>query len=130
MASSEKKAIRVELVSKRYNKYVLKNARFSVRPGTIHGFIGPNGSGKTTTLNILVLLVLPTLGEAYIEDKSVNNDPGFNQNLGFIAAEPQFSGRTVEEYVVSCGYLRDVPEEEALRKLIKSPLAKFRHQDC
>src|SRR6266487_643982 len=104
-----KKLIEVKQVSKRYGKKtVLNNISFSVQAGTIHGFIGPNGAGKTTTLNILTRLVLPTLGQAYIDGKSVNNDPSFNLNLGFIPAEPKFPNLKVEDYVLDCGYLRDI----------------------
>src|SRR6185437_9625587 len=85
------KVIEVKQISKRYgDKTVLNNVSFSVRKGTIHGFIGPNGAGKTTTLSILTRLVLPTHGEAYVDSKSVNRDPSFNQRLGFIPAEPNF----------------------------------------
>src|SRR3954468_25005623 len=110
---SEKK-IEIRRICKKYgSKIVLDNVSFSVRAGTIHGFIGPNGAGKSTTLNISVRLVLPTGGEEYIEGKSVANNPSFNENLGFIPAEPRFiSGMTVEEYIQDCGYLRDVPASE------------------
>ncbi|MEG7979104.1 MAG: ABC transporter ATP-binding protein [Mollicutes bacterium UO1] len=125
------KAIEVKQISKRYgDKTVLKNVSFSVRKGTIHGFIGPNGAGKTTTLSILTRLVLPTQGEAYIDNKSVAREPSFNQNLGFIPAEPKFPSLTVENYVLDCGYLRDIPKEQVLRKLVNSPLSQFRHQNC
>jgi len=125
------KVIEVKQISKRYgDKTVLKNVSFSVRRGTIHGFIGPNGAGKTTTLSILTRLVLPTHGEAYIDNKSVNREPSFNQRLGFIPAEPKFPSLTVENYILDCGYLRDIPKEQVLRKLASSPLSQFRHQNC
>ncbi|MFC5995091.1 ATP-binding cassette domain-containing protein [Pseudonocardia hispaniensis] len=40
---------------------------FAVEPGTVTGFLGPNGSGKTTTLRMLLGLVAPTSGEARID---------------------------------------------------------------
>ena len=39
---------------------------FSVEPGRVTGFLGPNGSGKTTTLRMVLGLVTPTSGEARI----------------------------------------------------------------
>lgn len=39
---------------------------FTVRPGRVTGFLGPNGSGKTTTLRMLLGLVEPTAGSALI----------------------------------------------------------------
>jgi len=128
----KEKTIEVKQVSKIYGgKTVLDNASFSVRAGTIHGFIGPNGAGKSTTLNISVRLVLPSGGEEYIEGKLVASNPAFNENLGFIPAEPVFiSGMTVEEYIKDCGYFRDIPVAEITKKIANSPLAKFRRHTC
>src|SRR5215470_11893873 len=39
---------------------------FTVEPGRVTGFLGPNGSGKTTTLRMLLSLVEPTSGTATI----------------------------------------------------------------
>ena len=131
MEGTSKKAIEVKQVSKRYGeKTVLDNVSFSVRAGTIHGFIGPNGAGKTTTLSILTRLVLPTRGQTYIEGKSVNDNPNFNENIGFISAEPKFPNLKVEDYVLDCGYLRDIPQEKVLKKLANSQLNQFRYQNC
>lgn len=126
-----KKIIEVEKVRKSYNgKTVLNDISFFVREGTIHGFIGPNGSGKTTTLGILAGLVLPNHGNVYIDGKSVKNDPRFNERLGFVPAEPILPDISVQEHVLDCGYLRDIPENKVLRKLAGSPLFRFRHQNC
>ncbi len=38
------------------------NLSFTVRPGEIFGLIGPNGSGKTTTLRVVATLLLPSSG--------------------------------------------------------------------
>jgi ABC-2 type transport system ATP-binding protein len=42
---------------------------FAIQPGTITGFLGPNGSGKTTTLRSLLGLVAPTSGSATIDGR-------------------------------------------------------------
>jgi ABC-2 type transport system ATP-binding protein len=42
------------------------NVSFEVEPGRVAGFIGPNGSGKTTTLRMLLGLVTPSSGEARV----------------------------------------------------------------
>lgn len=44
----------------------VQDLTFSVERGTVTGFLGPNGSGKTTTLRMLLGLVTPTSGEARI----------------------------------------------------------------
>jgi ABC-2 type transport system ATP-binding protein len=42
------------------------NLSFTVQPGRVTGFLGPNGSGKTTTLRMMLNLVTPTAGTATI----------------------------------------------------------------
>jgi ABC-2 type transport system ATP-binding protein len=60
--------ITVEHVSKRFGRTVaLQDVSFEARPGRVLGFLGPNGSGKTTTLRILFHLVHPDSGRALID---------------------------------------------------------------
>ena len=57
--------IEVQNLTKRYGQTtVVKGISFSVRPGEIFGLLGPNGSGKTTT--ILMLLGLTGFSEGYV----------------------------------------------------------------
>lgn len=44
----------------------VQNLSFTVEPGSVTGFLGPNGSGKTTTLRMLLGLVTPTVGTGLI----------------------------------------------------------------
>ncbi|MGH2392413.1 MAG: ATP-binding cassette domain-containing protein, partial [Candidatus Limnocylindria bacterium] len=39
---------------------------FRVAPGELFGFLGPNGAGKTTTIKMLIGLLAPTSGTAYV----------------------------------------------------------------
>lgn len=55
---------------------------FSVRPGAVTGFLGPNGSGKTTTLRILLGLVKATSGEALIQGSPFTDLPQPAQVVG------------------------------------------------
>src|SRR3954470_2518294 len=113
----EKTAIEIKNINKSYGgKKVLSNVSFTVKPGTIHGFIGPNGAGKTTTLSIIMRLVFPNNGEVKVDGKSVAHDPNFNQDVGFIPAEPLFPNVKVEDYALDCGYLRDIPRDEVLKR--------------
>ena len=47
-------------------KTVLHGASFAVEPGTITVLVGPNGSGKTTTLHLLAGLATPDAGTAHV----------------------------------------------------------------
>ncbi|MCL6591514.1 MAG: ABC transporter ATP-binding protein [Firmicutes bacterium] len=64
--------IRVNNLVKRYRKIeALKGIDFSVNSGEIFGYIGPNGSGKTTTIRILTGLCRPNGGSVYIQNIDV-----------------------------------------------------------
>lgn len=57
-------AIELNNISKAYgNHMVLKNVSMHVKKGDIYGFVGPNGSGKTTIIRIITGLIKPTSGD-------------------------------------------------------------------
>jgi ABC-2 type transport system ATP-binding protein len=57
----------VEHLTKQFKKVrAVDDLSFTVEPGTVTGFLGPNGSGKTTTLRMVVNLLRPTSGRATI----------------------------------------------------------------
>ncbi|HEX5995448.1 MAG TPA: ABC transporter ATP-binding protein [Jiangellales bacterium] len=62
-----------------------------VRRGRITGFLGPNGAGKTTVLRLLVGLLRPTRGEAWIGGVPVGQ-PEARRTIGFMPADPAFVG--------------------------------------
>ena len=49
----------------------VSNLNLTIQQGDIFGFIGPNGAGKTTTMRILVTLLEPTHGTAFIDGLDV-----------------------------------------------------------
>lgn len=70
-------ALRVVNLTKIYREGVVgvKDLSFTVRDGEIYGLIGPNGSGKTTTLRIVATLIKPTRGEVYVYGVDVVKKP-------------------------------------------------------
>ena len=84
--------ILVQKVSRAYDgPPVVRDLSFSVKPGSIYGFLGRNGSGKTTTLRMLAGLIRPQAGEVRI----LGQDPF---TIG--AAERQWLGYMSEKAVV------------------------------
>lgn len=78
------------------NKYfktfhALKGIDLNVRKGEIYGFIGHNGAGKSTTMNILAGLSRPDSGECIVNGKDVRrvNHPG-ELGIGYLPEEPRF----------------------------------------
>ncbi len=60
-------AVRVRGLSKHFKQVrAVDDLTFEAKAGTVTGFLGPNGSGKTTTLRMLLGLVRPTAGSALI----------------------------------------------------------------
>jgi ABC-2 type transport system ATP-binding protein len=64
MAAKSDIVIDVHGLTKRFNgRAVVNNVSMQVKRGTIYGFLGPNGSGKTTTIRMLCGLLTPDEGE-------------------------------------------------------------------
>lgn len=63
------------------------NISFSVNPGEIFGFLGANGAGKTTTIRVLCGLLVPTRGEAWINNVLVNaaNEMAVKASVGYMS---------------------------------------------
>lgn len=81
----------VDQVKKRIGKkWIIKGVSFDVREGEIFGFLGPNGSGKTTTIRMLVDLIKPTEGRIEVCGHDVNRDPEQAlQHVGCIVENPE-----------------------------------------
>lgn len=75
-------AIEISGVTKRFGSYAAVNdVSLSVPEGSIYGFIGPNGSGKTTTIRMIMNILLPDAGEVTVfgrhSSSSARDDVGY-----------------------------------------------------
>jgi len=66
--------------------YAVDNLDLQVRPNEVFGLLGPNGSGKTTTLKMLLGLLYPTKGKALLLGGD-GADPKINSRIGFLPEE-------------------------------------------
>jgi len=66
--------------------YAVDNLDLQVRPNEVFGLLGPNGSGKTTTLKMLLGLLHPTKGKALLLGGD-GADPKINSRIGFLPEE-------------------------------------------
>ncbi|MBW1930944.1 MAG: ABC transporter ATP-binding protein [Deltaproteobacteria bacterium] len=69
----------------------LKGIDLEVGDGEIFGFVGPNGAGKSTTIKILMGLLKPTAGSAWLYNKPVR-DPASRGSVGYLPENPSFYG--------------------------------------
>jgi ABC-2 type transport system ATP-binding protein len=68
--------VEVRDLVKRFGKVLaVDHVSFSIHPGEIFGILGPNGSGKTTTIRMLCGLILPTQGTAIVAGADVSREP-------------------------------------------------------
>jgi ABC-2 type transport system ATP-binding protein len=99
----------------------VREASFAVQRGEIFGYLGPNGSGKTTTLKMLMGLVFPTHGHAEVLGRPVPNREA-KRKLGYLPESPYFYEYLApEEFLDLVGALCDVPRNvrrERAAKLI------------
>ena len=80
---------------------VLDDLSFSVPEGSIYGFIGKNGSGKTTTMKIVLGLLPADAGEISVCGEKVHyGDTRTNRFIGYLPDVPEFYGfMTAKEYL-------------------------------
>jgi ABC-2 type transport system ATP-binding protein len=84
-------AIQTEGLRKTYGDVkALDGLNLAVESGAVFGFLGPNGSGKTTTIRILTGLARPTAGRAWVAGVEVTGRPDAARRFGHLPEEPAF----------------------------------------
>lgn len=92
----------VDSLVKKYDRLTaVDGLSFQVPPGQILGLVGPNGSGKTTTLRCIAGILPPTSGSVLVGGHSIASDPlRARANLAFIPDDPSlFEYLTVREHL-------------------------------
>jgi ABC-2 type transport system ATP-binding protein len=93
--------VTVRSLTKRFGAIrAVEDLSFDVREGGITGFLGPNGSGKTTTLRMLLGLVRPTSGEALVGGRRYADLPHPRRTVGaMLEASGAHPGRTGRDHL-------------------------------
>ena len=98
--------LRVTDLHKRFgDKEVLRGVELSVPEHSIFGFIGKNGSGKTTTMKAVLGLLRADAGEITVNgERVVYGQTATNRHIGYLPDVPSFySFMTATEYLSYCG---------------------------
>ena len=135
--------IKFENVTKVYNKTVraVDDISFNVKGGEIVGFIGPNGSGKTTTMKMLTGIIKADVGKITVNGFNVRKEPiKAKECIGYIADSPDMFLRLKgTEFLDLIGDIYHVPTEKRqeriqefakrfeLTEALSSPIMSYSH---
>lgn len=115
-------------LTKAYGKFVaVENVSFSVKKGEIFALLGPNGSGKTTTMKTIIGLTLPTSGRVLVDGMDVHECPREVRRLvSYLPQRVSFpASLTVREVLYFYGKLRGITRALADESLEKARFNGF-----
>jgi len=107
--------IKTVALSKQYGRVcAVKELSLEIKSGEIYGFLGPNGSGKTTTMRMLLGRVKPTSGEIYLfGERFDRNRMSVRAGIGFVPERQPYGAwvwMTGLEYLLLFADLFQVPQ--------------------
>jgi ABC-2 type transport system ATP-binding protein len=90
-------AIRLDNLGKTFGKgkdgiQAVRDLSLTITVGQVYGFLGPNGAGKTTTIRMMMNLIRPTQGAAYIYGQDVRRNSGALKKVGALVEGAAFYG--------------------------------------
>lgn len=127
-------AIEIKNLTKSYKSRagrvnVVDNLNLTVEEGEIFGFLGPNGAGKTTTIKMLLGIIYPTAGEAFVLDKEVG-DMDVHKVISYLPERPYYyehmTGMELLKFYASLFGINDT--EKCLQLLEKVNLHNDMHK--
>lgn len=91
---------------------VIDGLDLKVQENSIFGFIGKNGTGKTTTMKMILGFMKADQGDIHVcGDKVRFGHSGTNKNIGYLPDVPEFYGyMTPKEYLKLCGDITNMPQ--------------------
>ncbi|MBK8359232.1 MAG: ribosome-associated ATPase/putative transporter RbbA [Comamonadaceae bacterium] len=126
-ADGEDIAIEARDLTMRFGDFTaVDRVNFRIHRGEIFGFLGSNGSGKTTTMKMLTGLLPPSEGEAWLFGQKVDaRDIATRRRVGYMSqAFSLYSELSVEQNLVLHARLFNVPES-AIPARVSELLARF-----
>ncbi|UOQ43635.1 ABC transporter ATP-binding protein [Halobacillus salinarum] len=113
-------AIQTNQLTKSYNGLkAVDQVSISIKKGTIYGFLGLNGAGKTTMIRMLLGMIKPSEGSCYIDGKQVvQANPSIWEKVGYMVETPRaYPELTVKENLEIFRRLRLVENKQAVHNV-------------
>ena len=111
--------------------HAVKSVSLKVGKGEIYGFLGPNGAGKSTTIRMLLGMINPTAGSAFLMGKKVTTTScGLWERVGYLVETPySYPELTVWENLEIVRRLRRIPDKKSVDIVIdKLRLTPYRNR--
>ena len=98
-------------VHKKYGKLeVLKGVSFTIKDGGIFAILGPNGSGKTTSMKSFLGMVIPTKGDIFFNGKSIKNQWAYREQISYLPQIANFPNNLkVKELIAMIKNIKKLP---------------------
>ena len=97
----------------------VSDVSFTLAPGEVLGYLGPNGSGKTTTVGMLLGLVTPSGGQVLFRGADIADDPvDYRRHVGYVPEQPHlYPYLSGAEYLQLVADLRDIDARVSRRRI-------------
>jgi polyether ionophore transport system ATP-binding protein len=125
--------IRTEQLTKRYgHTTALDGLTLEIEAGEVFGYLGPNGAGKSTTIALLLGLIRPTAGAAWIFGLDAWHDaPAIHRRLAYVPSEanlwPSLTGAEALQFLANIhGSVDDAYRTELIERFHLAPDTKVR----
>jgi ABC-2 type transport system ATP-binding protein len=112
--------VRIEGITKRYGeRTAVSGLNLEVGKGEFFGYLGPNGSGKTTTIKSMIGLVRPEEGRVFIDGLDVAGDPvGVRRKIGYVPDTPFLYGKlSARDFLMFVGGLYGMEYKDMVTRI-------------
>ncbi len=118
----EENIISVKNLTKKFGNFTaVDDISFDVKEKEIFAFLGPNGAGKSTTIKMLITLLEPTSGKAFIDNFNFTENPAeVRKSIGYVPQMISVDGTlTAYENMMLMASLYDVPRKERRQRILE-----------